>query len=161
MAPMGEFTGGSYEYSTQHMEQSSPVFPSGEISLDYSWTQNTIVIVNDRPREASTTFRTESFARERGYDCVVISYEGSVILPFDSVPLESGMMEGTDFLKIRGTLYFAYKEGLVILDRQRWTSEGDRIDHVDGKTQTRRVTSEADAESVLVRVVPPGDQSGG
>jgi hypothetical protein len=118
---------GNLDYLKEYYEQGSPVFPDAEVGQGHSWTQTTTVVLPDGPVEASTTYTIKSFARERGYDCVVIEYDGVMILP---LPLHTGekydVISGVDNITSKGHLYFAYKEGLMVLFRERWVLNSER-----------------------------------
>jgi len=117
----------SLEYLEEYYEQGSAVFPDAEVGQGHSWTQTTTVVLPDGPVEASTTYTIKSFARERGYDCVVVEYDGVMILP---LPLHTGerydVISGVDNITSKGHLYFAYKEGMMVLFRERWVLHSDR-----------------------------------
>jgi len=118
---------GDLEYLKEYYEQGSAVFPDAEVGQGYSWTQTSTVVLPDGPVEASTTYTVKSFARERGYDCVVVEYDGVMILP---LPLHTGekydVISGVDNITSKGHLYFAYKEGIMVLFRERWVLHSDR-----------------------------------
>jgi len=114
------------DYWRHYAEQGFPVFPAGEHAQGYSWTQSTKVILDENPVEASTTYTLKSFAREQGYDCVVISYEGTMIIPVYASSEDSTLLGGANRIEITGVMYFAYKEGITIVNRDRWTVDGFR-----------------------------------
>ena len=143
-----EFTSEEAQSSTAYLknfyDQGMPVFPSGEISQGYNWTQTYKVILEDEEMEASTTYEIKSFAREHGYDCAVIAYDGNLILPIEGCPKDSTLRHGIDRVSATGLMYFAYKEGFVIFQRERWLLDGDRHKVVDGKPTVYNVTVEYD-----------------
>lgn len=118
---------GSLEYLKEYYKQGFPVFPDMEVSQGYSWTQTTTVVLPDGPMEASTTYTINSFARERGYDCAVIEYDGTCIIP---LPARKGkaidVVSGVDKITLKGHMYFAYKEGVLVSVKERWVLSSDR-----------------------------------
>ncbi len=139
-------------YVRDYFEQGAAVFPKGEHSPGYSWTQTTRVILPDGPIEASTTYTISSLVRERGYDCAVIEYEGNLILPIQ--PYQYPGMEGVrafeqisglDKIETSGNLYFAYKEGMVVLQREKWKLDGDRC-------QVYKETKEQPTDTVNLKI---------
>jgi len=118
---------GRLEYLKEYYKQGFPVFPEGDIGQGHTWTQTTTVVLPDGPMEASTTYTIKSFARERGYDCVVIEYDGVSIIPLPVYEKdEYSIVVGVDNIASKGHMYFAYKEGLVVLLRERWILDSDR-----------------------------------
>lgn len=116
----------SREYMKDFYEQALPRFPAGEHGRGYTWTQQTTVSVEGEEMTASSTYEIMSFVRESGYDCVVISFKGDLILPIQANPEDSTQRHGVDHMRATGKIYFAYKEGFVVLERDRWVVDGDR-----------------------------------
>jgi hypothetical protein len=114
------------EYLRNFYEQGMPVFPDNEISQGYKWTQTYKVILEGEEMEASTTYEAKSFVRERGYDCLVLEYDGNLILPIAEKETDEYSERGVNRINATGLMYFAYKEGIVILQRERWVMDGDR-----------------------------------
>lgn len=145
-------------YLKSYIEQGQPVFPQGELSQGYSWTQSTKVILPDGPIEASTTYEIKSFARERGYDCVVIAYDGNMAIPLEPMK-EKGyeIISGVDRITSKGHLYFAYKEGMIVVQMERWLLDGERvtISEETGDTVNSRVQIEYDVDHWLAGVEKP------
>lgn len=144
-------------YMKSYIEQGQPVFPSGELAKGYSWTQSTKVILPDGPIEASTTYEIKSFARERGYDCVVIAYDGNMAIPLEPTE-EKGyqLLSGVDRITSKGHLYFAYKEGMIVVQMERWLLDGDRLGVKDGKdTINTNIQIEYDVDHWLAGVEKP------
>ena len=119
---------GDLTYLKEYTKQGWPVFPDGEVGLGHSWTQTTTVVLPEGPVEASTTFSINSFARERGYDCAIIEYDGICIVP---LPFRTGrehrLLSGVDKITSKGHMFFAYKEGFLVSLKERWLLESDRM----------------------------------
>lgn len=144
-----EMSESSMEYMRSYIDQAMPVFPSGEHGQGYSWTQTTRVLLDDEPVEASTTYEIKSFAREQGYDCVVISYDGNLVIPVKPNPKDSIKRSGVNRIQITGMMYFAYKEGLTVSNRDRWVVKGERTETADGKTKKYSILYEGDSTMLL------------
>ena len=138
-----------------YFEQGMPVFPSGELTPGYSWTQTTKVMLPDETMDASTTYRIKSLAREAGYDCAVIEYEGNMIIPVVATEEKGCLRKGYDKITISGVTYFAYKEGIVVLERQNWLTQGHREKTCEGKTDHYLVTTKSDLEFALAAFERP------
>ncbi|RKX23640.1 MAG: hypothetical protein DRP45_10025 [Candidatus Zixiibacteriota bacterium] len=142
-------------YLKSYYEQCVPVFPKGDLTEGYSWTQTTKVVVQEGPMEASTTYTVKSFARERGYDCVVIEYNGTVIVPLEPMCYKdsSKLISGVDNITASGHLYFAYKEGVIVMQTERWIKDGvRRVVLSKGDTVSRRVLREIDVHHFLLKL---------
>ena len=144
-----EMSESSMEYMKNYIDQAMPVFPSGEHSQGYSWTQTTKVLLDEDPVEASTTYEIKSFAREQGYDCVVISYDGNLVIPVKPNPKDSIQRSGVNRIQITGMMYFAYKEGITVSNRDRWVVKGTRKEVTDGKTKNYKILYEGDSTMLL------------
>ena len=138
-----------------YFEQGMPVFPSGELTTGYSWMQTTKVMLPDETMDASTTYRIKALAREAGYDCAVIEYDGNMIIPVVATEDQGCLREGYDQITISGVTYFAYKEGIVVLERQNWLTEGHRERTCEGKTDYYLVTTKSDLEFALAEFERP------
>lgn len=136
-------------YIKNYYEQGLPVFPSGEVSPGYSWTQTTKVILPDDVMEASSTYRLKSIVREAGYDCAVIEYEGNLIIPMEPSADDSTQASGIDHVTTTGLIYFAYREGIVVLQRERWIVRGDHQAIRDGEMKSYKIATETDVEFLL------------
>lgn len=136
-------------YIKNYYEQGMPIFPSGEVSPGYSWTQTTTVVLPDETMEASTTYKVKALVREAGYDCVVIESDGTVIIPIESTFDDTLTITGVDRTRSTGKLYFAYKEGLVVMQRERWIIEGQRHKATPSKGTDYQVSVEIDVEFML------------
>jgi len=144
-------------YLKSYIEQGQPVFPQGELAQGYSWTQSTKVILPDGPIEASTTYEIKSFARERGYDCVVIAYDGNMAIPLEPMKEENyDLISGVDRITSKGHLYFAYKEGMIVVQMERWLLDGERVGIKEGAdTVNTRIQIEYDVDHWLAGVEKP------
>lgn len=133
-------------YIRNYYEQGMPVFPSHEVSPGYTWTQTTKVVLPGEPMEASMTYRVMSLAREAGYDCAVIKCNGDMIIPLEPNPQDSVQRSGLDRIRSAGLLYFAYKEGMVILQREQWLIDRYRRKTVSGETKEYKEAVELDID---------------
>lgn len=138
-----------------YFEQGMPVFPEGELTPGYSWTQSTKVLLPDETMNASTTYRIKSLAREAGYDCAVIEYDGNMIIPVVETEVDSCTRQGYDEIRISGVTYFAYKEGIVVIERQNWQVEGHRQKTCDGIVDNYHISTKSDLEFMLTEFVKP------
>jgi hypothetical protein len=138
-----------------YFEQGMPVFPDGELTPGYSWTQSTKVLLPDETMNASTTYRIKSLAREAGYDCAVIEYDGNMVIPVVDTEMDSCTRQGYDEIMISGVTYFAYKEGIVIIERQNWQVEGHRTKTCDGIVDKYHISTKSDLEFMLTEYVKP------
>ena len=125
-----EFSEETSDYSKEYIkdlyEQGMPVFPSGEVSPGFTWTQTTKVHVEDNQYDASMTYSVKSFAREKGYDCVLIEYDGNMIIPIIPYEKDGAVRDGVNRVQMNGVMYFAYKEGVTVSITEHWAMEGDR-----------------------------------
>jgi hypothetical protein len=146
---------GTEESSTQisyiknYYEQGLPVFPRDPVTLGYSWTQTTKVVLPKEPMEASMNYKVTSLVRQAGYDCAVIECHGNMVIPLDPDPKDTIQSSGLDRIKTNGVLYFAYKEGLVVLQREQWLIDRDRRKTHQGETKQYRGKIELDIDYAL------------
>lgn len=138
-------------YIKNYYEQGMPIFPSGELSAGYSWTQTTKVVLPDESMEASTTYRVKSLVREAGYDCAVIEYQGNMVIPIEPHPDDTTRRSGIDRIQTDGMIYFAYREGMVVRQREQWMVDGDRQKLSKGEMLRHRVATELDVDFKLVK----------
>jgi len=143
------------DYIRQYYEQGLPVFPSGEHAPGYSWTQTTTVMIPDSPdekTEASTTFTIKSLARESGYDCAVIEFDGNMYIPVDMISEDSARVTGVDRINATGAIYFAYRDGFIVMQRERWVIDGARKKELpDGTVEEFNVAVQIDSDHNLVQ----------
>jgi hypothetical protein len=137
-------------YLKNYYEQGVPVFPSEEVYPGYTWTQSTRVILPEETMEASTTYRIKSLAREAGYDCALIEYEGDLLIPLSTEAIDSTGYSGTDRIHATGIIYFAYREGVVVLQRERWVIDGERHKINDNTAEPVHILSEIDTDFTLM-----------
>ncbi len=145
----GEESQAKISYIKNYYEQGLPVFPTEEVSPGYSWTQTTKVILPDGNMEASTTYKVKAFVRENGYDCAVVECNGNLIIPLTPDPQDTLMVSGIDRIQTTGKLYFAYKEGFVVLQRDHWIIDGDREKLVNGKKEQYKIAVVVDVDFSL------------
>ncbi|MFQ5454202.1 MAG: hypothetical protein ACE5D6_08455 [Candidatus Zixiibacteriota bacterium] len=138
-----------FTYIKNYYEQGLPVFPSGEKHPGYSWTQTTKVVLPDEIMEASTNYLIKSIVREAGYDCAVIEYDGTLLIPIEPNPDDSTRRQGIDRIHSKGMLYFAYKEGIVIKQREHWKIDGDRRKLKDDKIINYKIATIYDVDYIL------------
>ncbi|UCD64958.1 MAG: hypothetical protein JSW34_05885 [Candidatus Zixiibacteriota bacterium] len=138
-----------YQLLKNYYEQGLPVFPDGEKPVGYNWTQSTRVLLPGETMEASTTYQIKSLVRESGYDCAVIEYTGNLILPILPNPKDSLQKSGIERIQSNGLLYFAYKEGLVVLQKENWSIEGDMQRIKGDKKEPFKILSEYDVTYAL------------
>ena len=137
-------------YIKNFMEQGMPVFPSGEISPGFSWTQTAKVIMPDQTMEAKSTYKLTALVREAGYDCALIEVDGNLVIPIAPSPKDTIKTSGVERIRTTGKMYFAYKEGMVVLQRERWVIEGDhKVERVSG-TKASKLQVESDVDYALV-----------
>ncbi len=142
----------SASYNRTYWEQGMPEFPDGEVAPGHSWTQTNKVILPDETLEASTTFRVKSLVREAGYDCAVIEFDGDMVIPLVPDPDDSTQRAGLDRIKTTGMIYFAYREGIVVLQRERWLVAGTRQKLEEGEMIEYQITVESDSEYILKKM---------
>ncbi|KAA3636658.1 MAG: hypothetical protein DWP97_02305 [Calditrichaeota bacterium] len=140
-----------YSYIKNYYEQGLPIFPKDEVHTGYSWTQTTSVVLPNETMKASTTYKINSLVRELGYDCAIIKYNGNLIIPIEPTKSDSTNRSGLDKITTDGMIYFAYKEGIVIKQTEKWTTKGDRIYIKDGKYEKYNFVSDYDVLFLLTK----------
>ena len=138
-------------YIQKYFEQGAPLFPEDEVYQGHTWRQTSTVVLPDGPIEASTKFTIKSFARHQGYDCVIIAYDGNLALPIEPFETkEYRLVDGVDRVKSTGYQYFAYKEGFIVENSERWVVDGIRRRlYENGDTVKVMVALEYDVDQVL------------
>ena len=129
-------------YIKNYYEQGVPVFPTGEKPVGYVWTQTTKVVLPEETMEASTTYEIKSLVRQSGYDCALIEYNGNMAIPLEPSPEDTILIGGLDRIKIKGLMYFAYKEGIVVDQKETWVIDGDRTKLKDNEAVNYKVEME-------------------
>ncbi len=103
------------EYYKNYYEQALPVLPDIPVTAGYSWSQTVKLIVKDEgSTQVETIYRLKALAREAGYDCAIIEYQGSLVLPYRKTTPNGTEIERLDKARTKGTIYFAYKEGAIV-----------------------------------------------
>jgi hypothetical protein len=138
-------------YLKNYFEQSMAVFPKESVAPGYSWTQSYKVVLPDETMDASTTYNVKSFVRESGYKCVILEFEGNLLMPVEANPDDIYQRRGIDRISTKGVLHFAYEAGFVVFQQEHWSSKGDRTKILDGETQEYKIESEYDVEFKLVK----------
>ncbi|MDF1544150.1 MAG: hypothetical protein P1R58_03490 [bacterium] len=142
----------SASYNRTYWEQGMPEFPDDEVGPGHSWTQTNKVVLPDETLEASTTFKVKSLVREAGYDCAVIEFDGDMVIPLVPDPADSTQRTGLDRIKSTGMIYFAYREGIVVLQRERWVVDGTRQKMEKGEMLHYQIAVESDSEYILKKM---------
>jgi len=138
-------------YMKNYYEQGLPIFPSNSVQTGYSWTQTTSVVLPSETMNASTTYTIKSFVRELGYDCAVIEYEGNLLIPIEPKKDDKTQRSGLDRIQTKGMIYFAYIEGIVIKQTEKWTTNGDRTQIIDDVWENYKFESNYDVNFILVK----------
>lgn len=141
-----EVKAASIAYIKNYYKQGMPTFPAGEHAPGYSWTQSTSVVTNEETVEASTSYTLKSIAREAGYDCAVIEFEGNLVIPIQANPSDSVLRSGVDRVTTTGVMYFAYREGIVVSQRERWVIDGARETIRKDEKKKSRIEAEIDVD---------------
>jgi hypothetical protein len=118
------------EFYTNYCEQSMPVFPDTLITEGFSWKQTINLLIADSGKTtAETVYRVHSLVRENGRDCAVIEYSGNLIIPFRKIDSDSSLTIVLEHIKSNGVLYFDYRDGLIVSQREtmEFNSEGTKI----------------------------------
>ena len=140
-------------YLKNYYEQGLPIFPSVDVYPGYSWTQTTSVVLPSETMKASTTYSIKSFVRELGYDCAVIEYSGNLLIPIEPKDDDKTQRSGLDKIHTDGMIYFAYTEGIVIKQTEKWKTDGERIQFVDNEWERYNFTSQYDVNFILTKAV--------
>ena len=149
------------EYVKQYYEQAFPVFPAQPVEVGYTWTQTTKVTLAEGPVDASTKYTVKSLVRERGYDCAVVEYKGLCVIPLEPTKPEdtlvcSRLLEGVDRINADGVMYFAYREGFIVHEREKWCLTGSRLQVTrNGDTLKSLVELDHDVDIALVSRTRP------
>jgi hypothetical protein len=136
-------------YIKNYYEQGLPVFPRDPVTPGYSWTQTTKVVLPKEPMEASMNYKVTSLVRQAGYDCAVIECNGNMVIPLEPDPKDTIPTSGLDLITTSGVLYFAYKEGFVVLQREQWLIDRDRRKTSKGEIKQYQGKIELDIDYAL------------
>lgn len=145
-------------YLKQHYEQAYPVFPDEPVGPGYSWTQSTRVMLPDGPTDATATYTIKGYDRVDGYDCVIIEYDNLTIIPLLPHKSRSGeLLSGVHRIRSVGRLDFAYREGLEVHYKERWTLDAAFQFQPTGKKDVFHYKQliEYDADIVLLDIKKP------
>jgi hypothetical protein len=132
-----------------YYEQGIPIFPDHQLAPGNSWSQTTKVVLADHIVRANMSYRVTALVREGGYDCAVIEFTGNMTLPVESDTLSADRRTGVDRIESVGRLFFAYSEGLVVSQHERWIIDRERTGQIDGRQQHFREAIELDIDFVL------------
>ena len=83
--------------------------------------------------DASSTYRVVGYVQDSGYDCIQISYDGTLIIPIVPNPADSTHRRGVDHISMTGTMTFATELGMPVNVKEMWKITGDRERLVSGK----------------------------
>lgn len=156
--PAAEEMQGVASYIQKYFEQGAPMFPDDDVDQGYSWNQSSTIVLPDGPIEANTKFTVKSFARHHGYDCVVIAYEGNLAIPLEPYEYKDHKtLDGYDLVQSTGHQYFAYKEGFIVENLERYVVDGQRkrVMLNTGDTVLLNVSVEYDVDQLLQSVEMP------
>jgi len=144
----------SLAYFRQLMEQAAPVYPDQPISPGYSWNNTVKVLLDEGPADAATTYTLNSLVKEAGYECAVIEYKGTMIIPLEKGAGDdpAAEIDGVDRIDVEGVAYFAYKEGIIVKEREnsRLLREGTVVK--DGKTIEFKIEEDRKSQTILTDI---------
>ncbi len=140
-------------YIKNHYQSGTPLFPKMEVFPGYLWTQTISVVVPDEKLEASTTYEVIAFVREAGYDCALIKYNGEMIVPVNIKENDSTQISGQNKIISNGIIYFAYKEGIIISQKDEWKISGDRTKTTNSKRESYTVEIDINSDFLLTKFV--------
>jgi hypothetical protein len=141
---------GNAAYMKEYFRQGTPVFPSQAVPIGYSWTQKFDVTVNKSLTTVATTYTVKGIDNRQGYQCLIVAYKGSMIIPFDAK--DSLQHHGVDRINNDGVVYQAIKEGYTVSQAEKWTLDGDRFKLRDGKEIPYKVRVEYEVAYELKEV---------
>lgn len=146
---ISEIDSSSAAYIQSYIEQASPVFPSHGIAIGQGWTQESSIMIDSVPTTASTRYEFARIEKHMGYECAVISYDGTLAIPVKPMPKDSTQRQGVDRIRSTGNVFFAWREGCVIMQNESWTLEGVRRRLVKGVMTPYRVDTHQETQFVL------------
>lgn len=130
-------------------EQACPIFPDSAVGVGSTWEIRNAVTVDSQVMQTSTSFKVRGFERFKGYDCIVVDFDGTIVLPIAVMKSDSLVRGGRDEIHVVGTFWFAYNEGLFVEQTQKETVQGRRDMRKDGKDFTRHYRIEGDVRMWL------------
>jgi len=102
----------NYSRRKQTFDQTQPVYPDRLLKPGEMWVQQTKVVLDDRVLTAENQFEVIGWEKVDKYLCLRIDYHGNYIIPHQK--REAHLL---DQGKVKGTLWFAPDEGLLIQQR--------------------------------------------
>jgi hypothetical protein len=146
---VSEIDSASAEYIQDYIEQASPVFPSHALAIGQGWTQETSVTIDSVPTRAATKYEFTRIEKHMGYECAVIAYDGTLAIPVKANPKDSTQRHGVDRIRSTGNVFFAWREGCVVMQTESWTLEGVRERLSKGVMKPYKVDTHQETQFVL------------
>ncbi len=145
------------EYIKKIHEQMAPRYPDDPVFVGYKWTNNIKVILKDgETKDAISNYTVKGFAREAGYDCVIIECNSNTIVPYQSEYNCSNSGEKVfetrlDKKTTVGTAYIAYKEGFIVREDYSYDFLGEGTRLTANKENKVRITSKGSYSYNLIK----------
>ncbi len=141
-------------YAKHYYEQGMPIFPDSAIAVGQHWTQTANVILPDGSSEqASTTYRLKGTAPKHNYNCAIIEYNGTMVLPMLADPTDSTQVDGVDWIETTGMIYYAIDEGIAVSSEARMRFQSERtMTRKEGSRKSTRREFEETVSYVLTSV---------
>lgn len=146
---VSEIDSATAAYIQHYIEQASPVFPAHGLAIGQGWTQESSIMIDSVPTRAATRYEFTRIETHMGYDCAVISYDGTLAIPVKPTPKDTTQRHGVDRIRSTGNVFFAWREGCVVLQTESWTLEGIREKLTDGVMTPYRVDTHQETQFVL------------
>ncbi|MBN2227521.1 MAG: hypothetical protein JW763_09165 [candidate division Zixibacteria bacterium] len=126
-----------YDFQKRLFEQMDPMYPGYPVRLGDSWSNTVKILLGvDEKTDATTTYTVKAFERRAGYDCVVIDYEGMLIVPRATIaPDGTRHTISVETIKRSGTFCFAYREGFIVRQTERFDLIAEGTEYAEGKTE--------------------------
>ncbi|MFH2037231.1 MAG: hypothetical protein ABIJ45_12575 [Candidatus Zixiibacteriota bacterium] len=141
------------QYYKELFEQTSPAYPDEPVKVEFTWKNSTKVLLNGGNTDASTTYKVKAFVREAGYDCAVIEYKGTMILPLPPDGTDDkAVTKGSDHVTVEGVVYFAYKEGIVIKEEETSHLLREGTVTIDNEAISFKFEEDRTYNSILTRI---------
>jgi len=132
------------DYVKRYSDQGMPVFPDEKISTGYTWTQKTPVdLPSGDTTTASMTYKIKGTTQKMGYNCAIIEYNGTVVLPLFRDPQDTTAFEMVDWIEMSGILYYGIDIGTSVNSEERRRVRSERTFIKGGKQIARRAESES------------------